>query len=180
MTLKNLWQILKSKETPNTPLKDKRHNHEFTDEDREHALEMRRLRQQTARMREKMALIEQRRELEELKAELEEEANEPEEEDDPMMKIFAPMLANQLNSFSKPAPHSNNEAPPLLNQQEQVLEKPQYSDEDIRNYLKTIPKLKLALAKRMDKQKVYEMINEQIPLSIPEFERGYQILISEF
>jgi len=57
---------------------------------------------------------------------------------------------------------------------------PVISDEELRAFLRQMPKSQLKMAKIMPKPALYKIINQKMPINPQEFERGYQILVTEF
>jgi len=168
MALKDLWKLIKS---DNKKVVDVRNNHQFSDEDREHAVEMRQIRQETARIREKMQLLEQKRELDELKSEL--YHHESDEDDDGQTKILeylAPIMANmRAGNAAKGTQPPIQQSPPS-----------QLSDDDIRSFIVKQKRGYVKLAKTMPKELLKRQISQQFPLSDDEFERAHKILVEEF
>ena len=184
MSLKKAWYGLLGRElVETTPIKakDPRQNHVFDEEDTKHAVEMRRLRQDTARMRQKMELLEQKRELRELQEELSDDESEETDglgdTDKMLMSILLPMLNKQPSQGAGLKPNEIAAAPPTP--QQTVLSQ-SISDDEIRTALKQIPKPQLKLAKSLPKDIVYRKVTQQMPLTNEEFERAYNILVGEF
>lgn len=188
MSLKKAWFGLIGKEITPTKKEDPRHNHTFDEEDTKHAVEMRRLRQDTARMRQKMELLEQRRELKELQDELRDDEGDDEGDemstDKLLMSLVLPMLNKGgagLQNAKQPIEFGANtqdqQAPPTPTQTvlSQVI-----SDDEIRTAIKQLPKTQIMLAKKLPKDIVFRKVTQQIPLTNEEFDRAYNILQTEF
>lgn len=172
MGLKNAWYGLIGREIEPKRKDDPRHNHTFTPEDTEHAVEMRKLRQETARIQQKMALMEQKRELQDLKRELyDDEDGEDDEEDNQtqILQFLAPILGN-LKGGAPQAPPIPAAPPQSSN----------ISDEDIRAFIVKQDRKHIKLAKTMPKEIIKRKVLAEMPMSDAEFERAHQILMTEF
>lgn len=187
MSLKKAWKALIGKEEtisiPEKVAKDPRCNHEFTEEDRFHSAEMRRMRQEQQRIQMKMQHLQMKRDLEELKAEFEEEEEEGGDDNSEMLTQFLSILTAakggvQQNPYN-PQQNMNSyvEMPPSMPQEQQSQ---MISDEEIRQFLKQQDKGKIRLAKTMPKAIVKSQAMQQTGIDENTAERAYQILMAEF
>lgn len=197
MAWRDLWNIVrnKSEKPSNKPI-----NHVFSDEERELSAELRALKLEKAKIlaqmdieKQKIFLEKQKLELEDLKAELNgDDDDEQTQENNP--NSFNPesiLMALLMKSFVGGSPPNTSGSQQMtLNPytqgqqqgqtQEVVCEKPQISDDEIRNFLKGQNKNHLKMAKILPKVAVFRMVTQQIPLTESEFERAYKIMQEEF
>lgn len=183
MGIKQAIKALFQKETIEVKEKDNRNNHTFTDEDREHSWEMRRLRQETARIQQKMQLMQQRKELEELKAELYDEDETEDDDNNDLMDMLSQIIMASRNNQGGNT-FAGNEMNSNINNSPQSPSNPQqnrtFTDDDIRNFIKSQNKIYVKIAKKTDKNNLKEKIREKMPLTDADYERAYEILQKEF
>lgn len=188
MGIKAAWYGLIGKETTSeTPISKQKPagSHNFTDEDRLFSEQLRQMRQEAKRIEMEMQLMRQKKQLQDLKDEMQEEYDDYEEESDgnlnEITSLLAPILMNikgGANSSQQAA--VSNFTPPAQAPPQNPQEQRTFSDEEIRLMLKEQEKIKLLIAKKMDKNKLKEKIRERMPVTDADFERAHQILLTEF
>jgi len=177
MTFGDVWRILRQKPTKqpqNLTKKGKsEEERELELEERRNEVELNRLKLYEAkRMRFK-------KELEELQMSIDDDDDDGDyddsNEDTPLMKLITPIIAGKLAEMSQknpPQPQTN------LNY---GYVPPQFSDDQLRKIIRQIPKAQLKTAKIMEKDELFEIIKTKVPnLDERSFERGYQLLVTEF
>lgn len=188
MGIKAAWYGLIGKENSNseTPISKKpAGSHNFTDEDRLFSEQLRQMRQEAKRIEMEMQLMRQKKQLQDLKDEMQEEYDDYEEESDgnlnEITSLLAPILMNiKGGANSSQAQTVSNLTPPSTAPPQNPQEIRTFSDEEIRLMLKEQPKIKLLIAKKMDKAELKEKIREKMPVTDADFEKAHQILLTEF
>ena len=177
MTFGDIWRILRqkpAKQPSNLTKKGKsEEERELELEERRNEVELNRLKLYEAkRMRFK-------KELEELQMNINDDDDDGEyddsDEDSPLMKILTPIIAGKLAEMSQ-----KNTPQPQTNVNFGYVP-PQFSDDQLRKIIKQIPKSQLKTAKIMEKDELFDIIKTKVPnLDERSFERGYQLLVTEF
>jgi len=175
MSLKKAWQALWGRETVEIKQKDPRANYEMTEEDRQHSVEMRRLRQETARMQQRMELMRQKAELRELKAELFDEEEDGEDNDGDISSMLLQLLNTVKGGQMPPAASEIGRQPSPQTYQTAL------SDQDIRDFIiKNVDRPTIEKSKKMPKELVKRQIIQMSGVTEQEAERAHHILLTEF
>lgn len=147
----------------------------FDDEDQHHATEVKRLKAEQRKLQAEMALERQKLEFEKQKFELESlrdelygDDEEDEQEGSSLDKMLVPIL---MGAFVK------QPAPPVDSTPVASVQKVQYTDDEIREILKQVPKHYIKLAQKMDDTTVRKFLYAQQPnVSDDTIERALKIL----
>ena len=184
MTFSDLWRIFRQKPklSIEKPIKIGKSDDEkaLELEERRNEIELNRLKINEAKR------VRFRKELDDLHADIIEDSkddleDEEVEEDVPFwLAPFMPLITQKLQEVGKN--EGSHESPQAQHDyiQPQVFQQPVISDDELRDFLNKIPKNQVRMAKIMPKPVLYKMINQKMPISQQDFERGYQILVSEY
>lgn len=189
MTFSDLWRILRQKPTLQAvkPIKIGKSDDEkaLEIEERRNEIELNRLKISEA----KRARF--RKELDDIHTDITDDTQdyEDDEESDDVpewLAPFMPIITQKLQGINK-TPNSVNQAVGIApdaytdsTTQQQFYTPPIISDDELRGFLNQLPKSQLKMAKIMPKPALYNIINQKMPLSQQDFERGYQILVTEY
>lgn len=188
MTLSDLWRIIRQKPKIETVKKAA-----IGKSDEEKALELEERKNEIELNRLKINELKRARfkkELDDVASSIEydtqEEEDDGEDFDDedipPWLAPFMPIIAQKIGQVGKQATNSQESQTGQEYPQDTATPQTYTSipDEEIRNALKAIPKNQLKMAKVMPKSALYNMVNQKMPMSPHDFERAYQILVTEF
>lgn len=180
MTFADLWQILaKKKQKP----PEKAQKVGKSDEERSLEIEERRNEIELNRLKiNEIKRMRFQKELEDIQTNIQNEIDgddfeDDEEEENPLIKLLAPIIAGKLQEYTSKA--TSQESPHLM-PETHYPSTPQYSDDQLRGFIKTIPKSQRTQAKIMPKGDLYKIISSKAPMTPEDFERGYQLLVTEF
>ena len=187
MSFSDLWRILRQKPRVEAQKRQLSKTEEELElkrieiEERKNEAELNRLKLQEAKR------IRFKKELEEVTNNITDDNFEGEEEFDdeedvpawiaPFIPIISQKLAGgrQQNSSDINHPVDNVAESPTANYAPPIV-----SDEELRGFLRSLSKKELKYAKIIPKSALHSMINQKMPISAQDFERGYQILVTEF
>lgn len=187
MTLSDLWRIIRHKPKIETEKKTKTQEEldlkliELKERNNEAELNRFKISElKRARFNRELSDIQQSVETDIVE---EDDGDEYEQDEDipTWLAPFMPIITKKLGEVGKQGSISEN-APTSLDYP-QDIPTPQtqpLSDDELRTMLKEVPKSQLKMAKIMPKDSLYSMVNQKFPISRNDFERAYQILVTEF
>ena len=173
MALKDLWKLM---------FKSKNHNHDFNDEDRAHALEMRRIKHETERMR--IEAERTRIESEKRRAEVElkkydellcdDDYDDDVDDGDDMSGIISaiPKVLTMMKGGGGQN-HSEIETPPSQ-------PPPIISDDDLRAFIAKQSRQNIKMAKTLPKNMFLNQSMQKFGINQQDSERAYSMLHTEF
>jgi len=155
----------------------KNNSYEFNEIDRQHSLEMRRIKAETNKAYAEMERIRQQHELQKLKEEIADLTNpitdnDGDNTDNMLMTLLLPLLTKNQNVANSV---TTSNPPPTT-----TATVTEISDEEIREFIKQQDKKFIKIAKSMPKGIVLRQAQEKMNLSQNESERAYKILVEEF
>jgi len=173
MSLKDLWFILKKK--------DPRANKQFTEEDQkksqevrqlQHDIKMRRLDAERARADYELAKYENR---------IKEEFGDDEDENEGQeLAALQTILSPFFNKQQQPGQEGFYSPPTDTSPSFQVENKNEITDEDIKSFIKSQPKMYVKMAKKAPKSMVIQQSMNKMGLTESQALRAYDILQEEF
>lgn len=189
MTFSDLWRIFRQKPRSiayKPPISNTERDLELKRielEERKNEAELNKLKLQEAkRIRFKKELEEVTNNINEDNFQSDEDFDESEEEDIPAwLAPFIPIISQKLSGEGQKKNSESESSPDGFRESQQAIYAPPLvSDDELRNFIKTLKPKELKYAKVIPKQTLYHMINQKMPMSPQDFERGYQILVTEF
>jgi hypothetical protein len=187
MTFSDVWRILRQKpknvvfKPPISNIERELDLKRVELEERKNEAELNKLKLQEAkRIRFKKELEEVTNNINEDTFEGEEDSDEGDDDMPPWLAPFIPIISQKL-AGGRPQNSENINHPNINAESQQAIYAPPIvSDEELRGFLRTLSKKELKYAKVIPKSALHSMINQKMPISAQDFERGYQILVTEF